>query len=346
MTAKSLEPDLQRQLSQVRQAAERAATLTRQLLAFSRRQVLQTKVVDLNQNISSLTGMLARLINANIELRFVPGHGLGYVRIDPNQIEQVLMNLAVNARDAMPDGGRLTIETANARIVSSGSGPDAGDYVSITVRDTGHGMDPETQARIFEPFFTTKPAGKGTGLGLSMAYGVVKQSGGHIKVESAPGRGSAFVIYLPRVEAPEPANHCNSTTATRGGSETILVAEDDDTVRELVSGHLSSLGYRVLTAADGLAALKAARSHHGAIDLLLTDLIMPRAGGRELAVQWRRERPAVKVIFVSGYAGHRTAARDLEIPDAWFLPKPFSLDLLAKTVRGALDSHAIGRTVV
>jgi len=328
-------------LAEVKQAADRAAVLTRQLLAFSRRQVLQSKVVNLNQVIEHLLGMLGRLIKENVELTFLPEPDLGSVRVDPYQIEQVLINLTVNAQDAMPGGGRITIETRNLRIENSRRGQPGdmapGDYVQVCVRDTGHGMDREVQSHVFEPFFTTKKSGEGTGLGLSMAYGIVNQSGGHIRLKSKVGEGTTFKIYLPRVDAAAPAVEEAAATSQPRGSETILLAEDEGSVRELIGNYLQSLGYRVLTAANGLAGIAVARSYPDTIQLLLSDFVMPKLGGRELAAELRRTMPALKVIFLSGYAGHAVSAHDLDLPDARFLPKPLSLELLAKTIREVLD---------
>ena len=347
-----LSGEIRQRLDDVRHASERAAALTRQLLAFSRRQVMQVKIIDINQLIERLSLMLARLIRENIDLVFLPGRDLGMVEADPNQIEQVLMNLAINAQDAMPDGGKLTIQTANVKMGSTGSAaesgdfgpagtPHPGDYVLIAVHDTGEGMDPETQTRIFEPFFTTKKTGEGTGLGLAMAYGVVQQSGGYIQVESQAGHGSTFRVYLPRTgaAAPDPAPQSPATVAPTG-RETILLAEDERWVRKLVTAHLQELGYRVLTAGDGAEALEIARSHAGDIDLLLSDLVMPQVDGRQLAQRLRQKDPNLKVIFVSGYAGHGLAGKDLEFPDARFLAKPVSMQLLAQTVREVLDGVA------
>jgi len=338
---RALDNDLRNRLEDVKRAAERAAALTRQLLAFSRTQLLRSKAVDLNQVIEHMIRMLARLIRENIELTFVPGNYLGFVRADPDQIEQVLMNLAVNAQDAMPEGGRLTIETVAVRMdadsVQQPGALDPGEYVLITVRDTGHGMDRLTQSRIFEPFFTTKRIGEGTGLGLSMAYGVVRQSGGHIQVESQPGHGSTFRIYLPCVAGADPAGREAGSAAAPRGCETILLAEDEEGVRTLVAAYLRSLGYRVLPAPDGAAALEMARSHPGTLDLLLSDLVMPKVGGRELAVELRRTAARLKVLFVSGYAGHSAAENDPDLPGACFLGKPFTMQRLAQMVREVLD---------
>jgi two-component system, cell cycle sensor histidine kinase and response regulator CckA len=350
--AKPLEDGIRQRLEEAREAAERATALTRQLLAFSRGQVLQSKILDVNPLIERFILLLSRLMRENIKLIFVPGRDLGMVRADPNQIEQVLMNLAVNAQDAMPAGGQLIIETSamefqGASAVAAGaesagpcilSGvPAPGQYVLISVRDTGHGMDPETQAHIFEPFFTTKKVGEGTGLGLATVYGVVRQSGGQIQVESQIGRGSAFHIYLPRAGGDEPSSQQPLTAVSPAGHETILLAEDELGVRNMVAAHLTDLGYQVFTACDGAEALEVARVHPGEIDLLLSDLVMPRVDGRTLASELLQTDPRLRVIFVSGYAGQGAAGRDLNLPRACFLPKPFSMQLLARTVRDVLD---------
>jgi PAS domain S-box-containing protein len=342
MMNSAISHDVRQRLGEVQLATDRAAALTRQLLAFSRRQVLQNKVVNLNQVVHHLIAMLTRLIKENVELTFVPQRDLGFVRIDPYQIEQVLINLTVNAQDAMPKGGHLTIETRNVHIDGlmnrHADDPPSGDYVLILVRDTGHGMDREVQARIFEPFFTTKKTGHGTGLGLSMAYGVVQQSGGHIRLESRVGEGTSFRIYLPRV-AGSVNDHRPVSAAPNlpRGTETILLAEDEGSVRELIGSYLESLGYHVLTASNGAAGVALARSYTDTIHLLLSDFVMPKLGGRELAGELRKMTPEIKVIFLSGYAGHAVAAKDLELPEARFLPKPLSLEVLAKTVRDILD---------
>jgi PAS domain S-box-containing protein len=337
----TLDRDVQLRLEDVKQAADRAAALTRQLLAFSRRQVLHNKVLDLNRVIEHLSTMLVRLIRENVELIFTPGRDLGFVKADPSQIEQVLMNLAVNAQDAMPQGGRLTIETATVRVdaepVHQPGTLEPGEYVLIIVRDTGSGMDRQTQARIFEPFFTTKETGEGTGLGLAMAYGIVRQSGGHIQVESQVGLGSTFKVHLPRVDGPVLMLQEPPAAASPRGCETILLAEDEESVRKLAADYLGSLGYHVLTASDGAAALEVANAYPGAIDLLLSDIVMANVGGRELAVELRKVASHIKVIFVSGYAGQPGPGKDPEPLDSCFLPKPFSLQQLATTVRQVLD---------
>lgn len=333
--------EIRRRLDHVKQAADRAASLTKQLLAFSRRQVLQSKVVDLNNVIGHAIGMLTRLIRENITFTFNPGQHLGFVRTDPNQIEQVLMNLVVNAQDAMPDGGKLTVETQTVQIEAMEEGTlgtvESGSYVVIAVRDTGIGMDRETQSRIFEPFFTTKEPGEGTGLGLSMVYGVVKQCGGHIRVESQLGKGTSVAVYLPRVDEPAPARFESARSDSPRGSEIILFAEDEESVRELVVTYLKHLGYQVLAASDGSAALEIARTFPHKIDLLLTDLVLPKMGGRELAEELGKLVRQLKVIFVSGYAGHGVVGNALDFPDAYFLSKPFSMHRLAMIIRDVLD---------
>ena len=329
-------------LGEIRNAADRAASLTRQLLAFSRRQVLQSRTVNLNEVIGPLMRILRRLIRENVELDFQAAPDLGSVRADSNELERVLVNLAVNAQDAMPQGGRLTIETANADVAEDlRDRPDdliPGKYVRILVRDTGHGMDRETQRRAFEPFFTTKQPNEGTGLGLSVVYGVVRQSGGYIHLESAPGAGSTFRIYLPRVEAaPIAAQEPARAGTFPAGTETILVAEDDPAIRGLMAEALNELGYRVLCAADGDAAVEMASSHPGEIHLLLTDVVMPSLGGHEVAAALKACCPELKVILVSGYAGDVLGHNGLESASVFFLQKPFSMESLAHMVRCVLD---------
>jgi PAS domain S-box-containing protein len=345
MLADPRETDSLESLEAVQGAAERAAALTKQLLAFSRRQMMRSQTMNLNEVIQNLMGMLKRLIKENIELEFIPGSSLGTVKADPNEIERVLLNLVVNAQDAMPSGGRLTIETANAHIDGDPHQPgEAGgrDYVQITVRDTGIGMDRETQARVFEPFFTTKEPNEGTGLGLSVVYGVVRQSGGFVRLESQPGQGTAFRVFLPRIAVVSVAPRVPPRSANLPrGSETILFAEDDAAIRRLVTHSLEGLGYRVLAVPDGIAALAAAKEWRGEIHLLLSDFVMPSLGGRELAARLRNADPLLKVVFISGYAGHSVTEKELQLGDVWFLQKPFSLDLLARTVRGVLDGNEV-----
>ncbi len=335
---------LRRNAEEIQKAAERATALTQQLLAFSRKQVLQPKVLDLNAVVTEVEKMLRRLIGEDIELTAVLDLALGRVKADPGQIEQIILNLAVNARDAMPQGGRLTLKTANVTLdqayVRQHLGATPGPYVLLAVSDTGVGMDAETRSHIFEPFFTTKGAGKGTGLGLSTVYGIVKQSGGTIWVESAPGRGTTFEIYLPLVEEAT-ANgelHPALPPPTPGGTETILVVEDEMSVRKLAAEFLGSNGYRVLEAQDGAEALQVCEEHRAPIHLLLTDVVMPGMSGRELAVRLVGARPEMKVIYVSGYTDDAIVQHGVREEGTVFLQKPFSLDALARTVREALDS--------
>ena len=320
-------------LKEIKEAAERATGLTGQLLAFSRRQVLQTKVVDLNTVVGNMNQMLARLIGRNIELSFIPQPGLWPVKLDPGQIAQVLMNLAVNARDAMPDGGRLTITTKNVpqqHPGANGAGP--AEYVLVTVRDTGHGMDETTKARIFEPFFTTKEAGKGTGLGLAVVYGIVKQSGGQVRVESNPNQGTVFEIFLPRAEGAAESATEKVREEIPGGSETILLVDDDKSVRGMIAEFLKNRGYRVLVAQDGADAIQVAESS-GKFDLLLSDLTMPNIGGRELARKLKERQPGLKTILMSG----NPEAHESAVGYPRFMQKPFSMHELAQALRAVLD---------
>ena len=331
---------------QIKKAAEQAASLTRQLLAFSRRQVLQPRVLDLNSVTAGIGKMLPRLIGEDIELRIRPSASLGWVKADQSQIEQVLLNLAVNARDAMPQGGKLTIETANVDLDESYARHHAsvrpGPYVILMVSDTGMGMDTETQAHCFDPFFTTKELGRGTGLGLATVYGVVKQSGGWIWVYSEPGQGTTFKIYLPRVqEDTDPAKLAKSPGPAPRGAETILVVEDQDGIRELAREFLESCGYTVLVAKDGAEALEVAERHENPIDLLVTDVVMPRVNGRELSQRLTIVRPMMKTLYMSGYTERATPHHDILAQDTISLEKPFSLRTLASKVREALDARAL-----
>jgi signal transduction histidine kinase len=324
------------ELEIIRDAATRAQELIRQLLAFSARQVLQPAVVDLNALVQSLGRMLRRLIGEDIRLTTAPGAGLGAVRVDPGQIEQVLVNLAVNARDAMPDGGRLTIGTSNADVVASDDLP-RGRYVVLQVTDSGVGMTPEILARVFEPFFTTKERGKGTGLGLATVYGIVQQSDGHVRVDSAPGAGTTFRVYLPRVEAPvEAPREAAPVTAPEAGSETVLVAEDEPLVRVLVRKTLTQAGYRVLEAGGGEEALQLAARHDGTIHLLVTDVVMPGMSGRELMRRLAEVRPSVKVLYMSGYSDEAVERHGVLDPGTAFIQKPFTPSVLARRVREVL----------
>jgi len=339
-----LEPGtpVHRNNDQVRKAAQRAAALTRQLLAFSRQQVLQPRILNLNAVVHNIIKMLHRFIGEDITLSFIPSSPLGNVKADSGQIEQVLMNLVVNARDAMPNGGKITIQTANAELdatyVQQHSGMQPGAYVQLSVTDTGCGMDKKTISRIFEPFFTTKPVGEGTGLGLSMVYGVVKQSGGNIWVYSEPGKGTTFKIYLPQIEEPaESAARPLIHTSHKAGSETILLVEDDEALRRLTAKLLVGEGYKVLEANDGHAAMEIARNYAGQIDLLLTDVIMPGMGGNELATSLRESQPKLSILYMSGYSGNLIANYGVLESNAALLQKPFTKRALLIEVREALD---------
>ncbi len=307
---------LREEIEEIQKAGERAANLTRQLLAFSRKQLFEPKVLDLNALIAEATRMLGRLIGEHIRLVTEPDPSLGNVKGDPGQIEQVLVNLVVNARDAMADGGTLTIRTRNADVQGGNarihSGAPVGRYVVLSVADTGVGIDPEIQKRIFEPFFTTKEKPHGTGLGLATVYGIVRQSGGHIFVASESGRGSTFTIYLPRVEAPVESVAAAAPAAPGRGSETILLVEDETPVRDLTRRCLEQRGYAVLQAASAEDALDVLARHPGRLDLLLTDVVMPGASGPELARRLTAERPDLHVLFVSGYPDDSPAAGMLE----------------------------------
>jgi two-component system, cell cycle sensor histidine kinase and response regulator CckA len=326
---------------EIDKAADKAASLTRQLLAFSRMQVIQPKLLDLNGVVGEMAKMLGRLIGDHIELNIVSGASPGAVKADQGQIEQVLMNLVINGRDAMPEGGRLTIETANVFLDGAYARQHTeiqpGNYVMMAVSDNGVGMDAETQAHIFEPFFTTKELGKGTGLGLATVYGAVKQNGGWIWVYSEPGRGTTFKIYLPQVEqVVSSPGRSRAVGPPLHGSETILLVEDQDAIRNLASEFLKGNGYNILEAGDGREALQVAEQHHGEIDLLLTDVVMPRMGGLELAVRLANLHPQMKVIYMSGYAEYAKDNRKLADSERVILQKPFALDTLARKVREVL----------
>ncbi len=334
---------LQRYPKEIKQASERAASLTQQLLAFSRRQMLEPKVLNLNNSVSAMDSMLRRLIGEHIDLVTILGADLGRVRADPGQIEQVIMNLAVNARDAMSEGGKLTIETANVELdqayAARHMSVQPGAYVMLAISDTGHGMDERTQARLFEPFFTTKEKGKGTGLGLSTVYGIIKQSGGAVWVYSELGHGTTFKIYLPLVVdvmdtlplAPAPG----AESAT--GTETILLVEDEEAVRLLAREALEEVGFQVLEARHGGEALMISQQYQGVIHLLVTDVVMPEMSGRVLADRLVPQRPALKVLYMSGYTDNAIVHQGVLDPGTAFLPKPFSPDALVRRVREILD---------
>ena len=339
---------VRKEVQGVIRAADRAASLTRQLLAFSRRQLLTPRILDLNSVVSNMQNMLGRLLGEDIRLSTTLESNIGLVKADPNQIEQVIMNLAVNARDAMPAGGSLTITTSKMEAKKEFRRGDvrlkAGRYVKLTVKDTGEGMDPVTCSRAFEPFFTTKDQGKGTGLGLSMVYGIVKQSEGEIWVESAPEQGSTFHICLPRVaqksekvEEDQPADYAD-------GKETILIVEDEDAVREVASTMLQRRGYNVIPACDSREAEKICRDYSGAIDLLLTDVVLKETGGLEVAQALTNLRPAMRIIYMSGYTDDVVLQHGIRNSQVAFLPKPFTTIELASKVREVLDKVALARS--
>jgi two-component system cell cycle sensor histidine kinase/response regulator CckA len=328
-------------LDSIRVAAEHAAALTRQLLAFSRKQDMQPRVLNLNRVVEHARAMLARLLGEDVRLLTELAPDLGNVHADPALIEQVIVNLAVNARDAMPEGGTLTIETRSVRVAQGASDGPAGllpgTYSRLRVTDTGVGMDGETTARIFEPFFTTKAPGKGTGLGLSMAYGVITQSGGTIGVHSRPGEGTSFSVYLPvamgrRSETPSPS----ARLVIRGGGETILLAEDEAPLRSVLRSVLKEAGYFVLDAGSGEDALVIAARYDGPIHLLLSDVVMPAMTGPELARRLLEVRPALRVLFMSGYTDDRVSGRTQDVATTEPLSKPFSAEVLTERVRAAL----------
>jgi PAS domain S-box-containing protein len=342
-------------VDQIRKAADGAAALTRQLLAFSRQQVLAPRVIDLNSVIDNLKKILQRVIGEDVELATVLAEDLRAVKADVSQIEQILMNLAVNARDAMPTGGKLTIETANIdhhpepdrRSPADGQGQGRGrgrgrgadKFVMVAVTDTGTGMDEATKARIFEPFFTTKQPGKGTGLGLATVYAIVKQSDGFIWVYSEPGHGTSFKIYLPQVNAVADSTKIDAALPLPTGSETVLLVEDAAAVRAVSKEVLERQGYTVLEASNGADALRLAERHHGSIHLLLTDVVMPKVGGRELAERLAVTRPDTAVVYMSGYTDDAVVRHGILEGGVAYLQKPFSPERLARKVREVLDAR-------
>jgi PAS domain S-box-containing protein len=341
LDAASGDDPIRAQLGEVLGAAERARDLTRQLLAFSRQQVLEPRVVNLNEVMSHVERMLERLIGEDVEFMAVKAPALGSVRVDPGQIEQVLLNLVVNARDAMPKGGKLTIETANVELDETYAAEHptvvAGAHVMLAVSDTGHGMDRATQERIFEPFFTTKEVGRGTGLGLSTVFGVVRQSGGHIWVYSEPGKGAVFKVYFPRVEAEASASIHRTRPAPRSGTETVLVLEDEEHVRRVVLAMLARTGYRVLEAATAAQAIEIAENKQQSIDLLLTDVVMPTMSGPEVVERIRKIRPKLKAICMSGYTDETVFRHGILESGVAFLQKPITPDSLRQKIRSVLD---------
>jgi len=335
---------LRHSVDQIHKAAGRAVSMTRQLLAFSRMQVLQPRVLDLNAVVMEMGKMLPRLIGEHIEYTFVPGPKVALLKADPGQIEQVVMNLAVNARDAMSNGGTLTVRTQNVVMsdddVRERPPMPPGSYVLLTVRDSGHGMSKETLTRIFEPFFTTKEVGKGTGLGLATVYGVIKQSGGFIWVESVPGSGTTFEIYLPQVsDAVITAEPEAKPSAGARGNETILVVEDEDGVRALACMFLRTGGYMVLEAKDGVEALAVAARHPGTIHLILSDVVMPRMGGVVLLERLKSVRPGTKGVLMSGYSEYSAGPPSAGM-EALMIEKPFSKNSLLGKVREVLVGDA------
>jgi CheY-like chemotaxis protein len=345
LALKALSPDdpVRRDIEEIQKTAKRAADLTRQLLAFARKQVIHPTVLNLNDLILNIDKMLRRFIGENIQMVTLPAPDLGYVKADRGQLEQVLLNLVLNARDAMPAGGNLTMETANVTLDEDYARQHAevtpGEYVLLSISDTGIGMTEEVKAHLFEPFFTTKEIDKGTGLGLAICFGIVKQSGGHIQVYSEVNGGTTFKIYLPRFrEAISPVPDQDKPNNLPRGVETILLVEDETSVRELASRMLRQQGYNVLNAANGDEALRVAQEQAEAeIHLLLTDVVMPQLGGRELADRLKTMRPDLKVLFISGYTGNTDVHHGFLEPGVAFLSKPFSPQMLAHKVREVLD---------
>jgi PAS domain S-box-containing protein len=329
-------------VEQIRRASERAATLTRQLLAFSRRQFLQPQVIDVNTLVGNLATMLRRLIGEHIQLELRLDPAAGRVSADPGQLEQVVMNLTVNARDAMPQGGLMTLETGPAVLdeafVGTHPGSSRGAHVRLSIHDTGCGMTADVLSHLFEPFFTTKEPGRGTGLGLSTVYGIVKQHRGYIDVQSEPGQGSTFAVYLPRVDAKPAAERTASREQIMpGGRETVLFVEDEVALRDLIHRVLAKGGYTVLAAGDGLEAVALAEAHAGRIDLAVTDVVMPRMSGPELAARLRARDPGVRLLYVSGYTADQLRSQTDLGADATLLAKPFTSDGLLRKVREVLD---------
>ena len=341
--APNLDAEQASDLDEIEGAAKRAAELTRQLLAFSRKQLLQPRVLDLNRTLDDLEPMLRRLIGEDIEISIDHGRDLGSVTADPGQLQQILMNLALNARDAMPSGGVLLFRTSNERVIAGAIASTVpvkpGEYVKLEVSDTGMGMDHATQTRIFEPFFTTKGQGKGTGLGLSTVYGIVKQSGAGISVSSAPHAGTTFTVYFPRTDGYSLAQPAEREAASPvSGTETILLVEDETAVRKLVERVLKSCGYNVLAAEDCDHALRLAADPEGGVDLVLTDVVMPAMSGRELVEALQADRPTLRVLYMSGYTDDEIMRRGLHDPSTSFIQKPFTAESLAVQVRKVLDA--------
>ena len=330
----------------MKEAGDRATSITRQLLAFSRKQVLMPTVVSLNGVVSDMEQMLRRVIGEDVEIACHLEPELGRVNVDRSQMEQVIMNLAINARDAMPQGGKLTLQTRNAfldeQYAQGAPEVQPGRYVMLAVTDTGSGMDAYTKAHLFEPFFTTKDLGRGTGLGLATVYGVVKQSGGYIYVYSEPGHGTTFKVYLPEVMAPESPRASSESADLAAGTETVLLVEDDDHVRAFSRLMLQTSGYTVLEAADGAEAIQLCEHDPRPIDLLLTDAIMPRISGRVLAERMIHSRPGIKVLFMSGHTEDHVLRTGVLAAEMAFIQKPFTGSELTRKVREVLDSRGSG----
>jgi two-component system, cell cycle sensor histidine kinase and response regulator CckA len=334
------QPSLLEKAEKITKAAGQAAGVTRKLLTFSRRNMPQPQPINLNELLADLGSMLRTVVSENIELKIQTGSEVGLIRSQPSLIEQVLLNLVINACDAMPQGGKLTllserkfVDEVHARARNVQPGP----YVHLAVSDTGCGMDMETQARIFEPFFTTKEEGKGTGLGLATVYGTIQEAGGFITVQSQPGQGATFHVHLPQINVSEIAQSAPITTASARGSETILLVEDQDQLRSLISEVLSKNGYRVLQAGHGQEALDVTRNYKEPIHLMITDLVMPQMGGRELVLALTSTHPGMKILFMSGYLDDTITQEEISSSSLAFIPKPFAPDTLAQKVREVLD---------
>jgi two-component system cell cycle sensor histidine kinase/response regulator CckA len=329
-------------IEEIEKAANRAAALTRQLLVFSRQQVLEPKVLVLNDVLVGMDRMFQRILGADVDLVTLPAPSLGRVRVDPNSIEQVIMNLVVNAREAMPQGGKLTMETANVELDEEYARHHLdvrpGPYVMLVVTDNGEGMDRATQARIFDPFFTTRSKGKGTGFGLSTVFGIVRQSGGHLWLHSEPGHGTTFKVFLPRVDDPADSVAPAEEPVLRGGNETILLVEDDDQVRAVTRGILRRAGYAVLEGRNAGDALLQSEMHHGTIHLMLSDVVMPQMSGPELAKRLASVRPDMKLLCMSGYTDDSIVRHGILEAKVSYLQKPITVDALTRKVRETLDA--------